>query len=377
MLRRRARRRGWHVGILAAIMTAAFAGAAVGGGDVRAVFSMTNEPEGNRLAVFPLDPQGLSLAAPYFVATGGKGTGAGLENQGALALSDDGRFLFVVNAGSDTISVFDVSQGSVARLQVVGSQGVQPISLATHGNLLYVLNAGGSAGFIDTIAGFKISAHGRLRPIPRSERLLSGNDTGPAQIGFNPDGTVLMVTEKNTARITTFTVDAHGHPSEPDFQDAVGMEPFGFAFTRDGFVLNAEAFFAADNASAVSSYAVDDSGAFQVISASVGTQQTAACWVAITQSGAFAYTTNNGSNTVSGYAIDGGGAITLLDADGVSAPTGDQPTDLTTLGDSALFILNSTYGSVGVYAIDVDGGLELLQIVDGLPLTQPSGLVVR
>ena len=33
--------------------------------------------------------------------------------------------------------------------------------------------------------------------------------------------------------------------------------------------------------------------------------------------------------------------------------------------------------TVGVYALDDAGTLDLLQTVDGLPLTKPSGLVVR
>ena len=41
-------------------------------------------------------------------ATGGLGTGAGLGSQGALAFSDNGRWLFAVNAGSNDISAFAV-----------------------------------------------------------------------------------------------------------------------------------------------------------------------------------------------------------------------------------------------------------------------------
>ena len=381
MMREVAPLRSWKVAIAAFILSSIFAGVSAGHSDgsrdLHAVFTLTNEADGNRLAVFVRDQAGESLAQPYFVPTGGDGTGAGLGNQGALALSDDGRFLFAVNPGSDTITVFDVSQGGVERLQVLGSGGEQPISIATHGNLLFVLNAGGAVGFVDNIAGFTIGARGRLHPIPRSERLLSADNTGPAQIGFTSEGTVLVVTEKDTNLITTFTVDAQGNPSAPSSHASAGIGPFGFAFTADGFLLTSEAFGGADNASAVSSYTVDNNGTISVVSLSVGTQQTAACWLAVTGNGSFAFTTNTGSATVSGYAIDGSGTLALLNADGVSATTAAAPTDLTILGTSALFVLSSAEGSVGVYAIAESGGLDLLQIVDGLPLTQPSGLVVR
>lgn len=243
--------------------------------------------------------------------------------------------------------------------------------------MLFVLNAGGAVGFADSIAGFTIGDRGRLRSIPRSERLLSADNTGPAQIGFNPAGNVLVVTEKNTNLITTFTVDAQGIPSDPNSQAAAGIEPFGFAFTPDGVLLTSEAFGGPPNLSAVSSYTVDDTGAITVISPSVSTQQIAACWLAITQNGAFAFTANTAGASLSGLAIDGGGAVSLLDADGFTAETGNTPIDLAILGDSALFVLNNSDGSVGVYAIDAGGALELLQTVAGLPLTNPSGLVVR
>jgi 6-phosphogluconolactonase (cycloisomerase 2 family) len=360
---------------LAAIVTGIFAGAAVGG-DLRAVFAMTNEADGNRLAVFERDQEGQSLTQPYFIPTGGTGTGAGLGNQGALALSDDGRFLFAVNPGSDTITVFDVSHGGVERVQVIESQGAKPISVATHGNLLFVLNAGGSVGFVDSIAGFTIGARGRLHAIPQSERPLSADNTGPAQIGFNPAGNVLVVTEKNTNMITTFTVDAQGNPSDPYPQDSAGVEPFGFGFTPAGVLVTSEAFGGPPNLSAASSYTVDDSGALTVLNASVGTQQLAACWVAITQDGTFAFTTNTASSTVSAFALDASGNLTLLDADGVTAQTGETPVDITILGNHALFVLNTNAGSVGVYAIADGGALEPLQTVDGLPLMS-NGLVVR
>jgi 6-phosphogluconolactonase (cycloisomerase 2 family) len=316
-------------------------------------------------------------AQPYFVSTGGAGTGDGLGNQGALALSDDGTFLYAVNPGSDTITVFDLSQGAPRSVQVIGSQGKRPISLTTHGNRLFVLNAGGAVGGADSIAGFAIGAKGKLHPIPKSTRGLSADNTGPAQIGFNRHGNVLVVTEKSTNLLTSFTVNSHGIPSAPGFQASAGDTPFGFAFSPDGFLVVSEAFGGTPNASAASSYSVGDAGTLTVISPSVGTLETAACWIAITQNGAYAYTANTGSDTVSGYALGAGGELTLLDADGIAAETGPAPTDLAILGNRALFVLNSSDATLGVYAIDQGGGLEPLQLVGGLPRTGPTGLVVR
>ena len=46
-----------------------------------------------------------SLTAAGSFATGGTGTGGGLGNQGAVVLSDNGRFVFAVNAGHTDRSV--------------------------------------------------------------------------------------------------------------------------------------------------------------------------------------------------------------------------------------------------------------------------------
>lgn len=69
------------------------------------LFMNTNGVSGNEIQVYDrLDegPVGLLFSVP----TGGVGTGAGLASQGAVALSEDGRCLSVVNAGSNTLTTF-------------------------------------------------------------------------------------------------------------------------------------------------------------------------------------------------------------------------------------------------------------------------------
>ena len=168
---------------------------------------------------------------------------------------------------------------------------------------------------------------------------MSGAATDPAQIGFTPDGSVLVVTEKATNKIVTFAVDRHGVPSDARAQDSAGPTPFGFAFGKRDQLFVSEAFGGAENASATSSYDIDRNGVLTAISPSVGTNQTAACWVVVTPNGRFAYVTNTGSGSISGYSIDFDGMIELLDADGRTAVTGDgsAPIDLA-LTDSGRFL---------------------------------------
>jgi hypothetical protein len=79
-----------------------------------AVFTLTNDAQANAVIAFNRSGRG-TLSHPRSFATGGRGTGAGLGSQGAIALSRNGRWLFAVNAGSNDVSVFSV-RGTELRL---------------------------------------------------------------------------------------------------------------------------------------------------------------------------------------------------------------------------------------------------------------------
>jgi 6-phosphogluconolactonase len=325
-----------------------------------AVYTSTNAATGNAVLAFDRGPGGSLTPAGSF-PTGGAGTGGGLGNQGAVILDDDRDQLFVVNAGSDQITSFAVGRHGLRRLDLESSSGDQPVSLTVHGNLLYVLNAGS-----DQIAGFRIAHRGDLRPLPGSVRSLSGTGTGPAQVEFSPDGGLLVVTEKATNRIDTFRIGFDGRPGELISQPSAGETPFGFAFDSNGHLIVSEAFGGAPNASVLSSYDVARSGAISAISPLVRTEQTAACWVVVTDNGRFAYTTNTGSGSISIYGIDRDGSIALLESVGADTGADSAPTDLAMSGRQ-LFVLNSGSRTVGAYRVGGDGSLIPVDTVGGLP----------
>ena len=95
---------------------------------------------------------------------------AGLASQGALALSrgGDNGFLFAINAGSDSISVFRWNGDQLQLTDDVASGGVRPVSVTVDQDIVYVLNAGGEGA----ITGFRVSQKGKLTPIVRSTRSL-------------------------------------------------------------------------------------------------------------------------------------------------------------------------------------------------------------
>lgn len=328
-----------------------------------AVYVMTNATTGNEILVFDRSARG-ELSPATAVATGGDGTGGGLGNQASLILTSDHRRLYAVNAGSDDISAFEVDRKG---LQLIGapvsSGGDQPISLTVHGDLLYVLNAGGGGN----ISGFRIGTDGGLTPIPGSTRPLGG--AGPAQIQFSPDGRVLVVTEKATNTIGTYTVGADGVASGPNTQPSAGNTPFGFNFNQRGDLVVSEAFGGAPGASTASSYRLDGSGVLSLISGPVATSQSAACWIAISEDGKHAYTTNTGSGTISSLAIGAGGSLTLVDAVAGVTGMGSLPQDAAfTPGGRFLYVRNAG-GNVGAFRVEKNG--ELAHIGDFGPL--PAG----
>lgn len=337
-----------------------------------AVFTSTNDAGGNNVVAFARDGRGNLKHIGNF-PTGGTGTGSGLGNQGGVVLDQEGRYLFVVNAGSDSISVFRVLHQGLVLRDLEPSGGSRPISLTVYGDLVYVLNAGGAG----SITGFELSRHGTLSPLADSTRPLGGNGTGPAQIGFSPNGRLLVVTEKATNTIVTYLVDDDGLPGEPVVTASAGVTPFGFSFGNRGRLLVSEATGGAMGASTVSSYDLLSDGSLVPITAALPTAQSAACWLVTTRRGRLAYITNTGSNTVTGLRIARDGSLSLLDEDGSTAATGATPIDAAvTRNGQFLYVLDSGDGSLSAFRVRFDGALDPLPGMGGLP-AGTNGLAVK
>jgi len=327
------------------------------------VFTSTNAVAGNELLVYAA-PRNGALTLEARLATQGQGTGTGLGNQGAVTLSGNGRFVFVVNALSNSVSTFAVRRNGLELRSTADSGGQRPISVTEHDGVVYVLNAEGAGN----VTGFRNVA-GTLQPLSGSTQPLSAaSGTGSAQVGFGPDGDVLLVTEKATNKLTSYRVRRDGRIDAPVVTASAGVTPFGFAFDRRGNALVSEAFGGAANASAVSSYGFADWGAAKpmVISASVATTQTAACWVVVTPNGRYAYVTNTASGTISSYKVQKSGQLAL--AQGIAATSGAGPIDAAIAADGrGLFVLNAGSNSITSFAIDRDGSLTAAGSVTGLP----------
>jgi 6-phosphogluconolactonase (cycloisomerase 2 family) len=250
-------------------------------------------------------------------------------------------------------------------VDVVDSGGVRPISLTVYDDLLYVLNEGGTPN----ITGFTIGDDGTLTPLANSTQpLIGGTGADPAQVSFNIDGTLLVVTEKLGNRLDTYTIDANGLPSAPINNASSGMTPFGFSFNDNDFLVVSEAFGAVPGQGAASSYSSDPAGLLSVITGSLHNNQTASCWVVIPNNGTRAIVSNTGSGTISTYNIDGNGMLTLANAVAADLGPKSAPRDMAlSVNGQTLFVQIDGGQSVAVFHIENNGTLTLVDTVGGLP----------
>ena len=343
---------------------------------VGAVYTMDNSALGNSVHVYHrLGNKRLVFGEA--VSTGGTGTGQPLGNQGAIQIDPSESFLYVVNAGSHSVSVFAITEDSLELRQTIASEGHRPLSLAVTQGRLYVLNAGGSVGASDSVAGFQIDASGLLTPIEDSVATLSTAVTRPAQIGVSSDGTSLVVTERETHMVSIFEIDAAGRPMNLQAHDSEGLTPFGFEFGVRGALVIAEGVLGNTNASSVSSYALQSSSSLTVLTSSAPTFQTAACWLVLSPDKKMAFTTNPGSDSISRFSLNFDGELTLERHWRKLLKRGDRPLDIAVTKDSrALYVLLS--GSDKLAMIPIHASRKRVRVAQRLSVpTGANGLAVR
>ena len=331
-----------------------------------AVFVMSNAADRNEVIAFARATDG-SLQETHRFPTGGRGSGGNhdpLESQGSLTLSQDHSLLFAVNAGSGEVSVFRVHGSTLVLSDKVLSEGSEPNAIAQHGNLVYVVNTGGSSN----VAGFLLEGD-HLRYIKNSLTFLSTNTSGAASISLSPDGQFLAVTERLTNNIDVFRVLADGKLSPIVTSPSAGPGVFSVSFAPKGVAIVSETGPAnVTNGSAVSSYEILPNGTLSAINTSVPTLGAANCWNAVTPDGRFVYVSNAGSSTISGFAISATGVLSALPGTVVGEnPNGAGNLDIAVSADGQfLYTLNSSNGTIGIFAVQKDGTLSSVGSATGI-----------
>ena len=350
---------------LSAVALPAVAGAdpappipAFGQGGDQAVFVQTDNTAGNQIVAYHRNVNG-TLAPAGTYATGGLGgvlNGSAVDHlasQGSLTYDAFHNLLYAVNAGSNTVSVFSVYGDQLSLHQVINSGGQFPVSVAVHGNNVYVLNA-----LSANVQGF-VSFFGRLFPLPDSNRSLGitvPSNTNqftntPGQVAVSPNGTELIVTTKlNNDDIDVFHIGFFGtlSPSPVVTPDPGG--PFGVTFDAAGHLVVANT---ASNS--LTTYVLEPNGTAAAID-TVLDGQAATCWVAGAQGSFFA--SNAGSGDVSHFQEQPfSGALALA---------GETPTDAGTVDASAspdqqfLYVQTGANGIVDEFHVGLGGSLTAI-----------------
>ncbi|KAI9800974.1 MAG: hypothetical protein M1826_005205 [Phylliscum demangeonii] len=200
------------------------------------IYIMSNEVASNAVVAFKINDDG-TLSDGSVTATGGKGGNEfnsranspavpdPLASQGSISIV--GRHLLAVNAGSNTVTLFEIDAGDATKLVMVGKPantlGDFPVSVAVSERLQQA-NTGVKAG----IACFQITDRGLVALESQLERVVNLQQSTPPLLFntaishtlFNEDSTALITTVrsdgKHTGQISVYPVLANGRVSTHD-----------------------------------------------------------------------------------------------------------------------------------------------------------------
>jgi 6-phosphogluconolactonase (cycloisomerase 2 family) len=367
-----------------------------------AVFTQTNTVP-NRVLAFNRGADG-QLTQVQDIPTGGNGRPAGnppafsgfpvLDSMGSVNLGDDGdnkSCLFVVNAGSDSVSSFRVRPDGLQLADQKPSGGSRPASLTstTRGpskQVLYVLNSDNQSA---SIRGFYVSASCDLSQIPGSDRALPSQTSVPATVRFDEQGRFLAVSERyapgpapaGDGDVVVYPVDSKGLTGAQVVNNtAPDRTPYGLDYNHQGIlsVTNEHVDAPPFPNSTVTTYRQLDDGTL----ARLDTEPSpgAACWNLFTSNGKFLFVTNPagklapfpppGSANVLAFTVDRDGQMTRVDQENTPFEAIDNALSH---DDKYLYVLSGnvvtpgTVSAITSFAIDKKSG-DLTQIDE-----DPSG----
>lgn len=358
--------------LFGASATAANAATRDDGSTTGAVFVQTDALAGNTVVAYDRLADGtLRQAGTY--ATGGDGlqlTGSvadHLASQSSLARM--GATLFAVNGGSDTLTSFAIVGDHLVRRQIVGTRGDAPVSIATHDNRVFVLNArdGGSIQGYLNLGGYLIAVPSWHRALGLDPNAAPEFTHTPAQIAFTPDGTKLVISTKgNTSSFDVFAATPAGLSAAPVVTPVPGAVPFGFQFDAAGHLVASEA-----GTNSVATFAVGADGRLTAL-ATVATGQAATCWIVV--DGSYVYASNAGSGTLSGYRIGADGSLTSVGVTSTHAGTVDAAVSA---DGGSLYVQTGVAGMVDEFHVGSDGSLSAIGSVLVPDAAGGEGIVAR
>ena len=315
-------------------------------------FAYAANSQANNVTAFRLGTDGALLRGESTTAT--PNPAAVGTTPRALAISQDSRFLYVANSGSDSVTVFSIGTAGLltpvpattGNPNPVAAGGSAPIALATAspGRFLYVANRASN-----TVTAFQIETSGLLTQVPPAgpgTNPISVSGTGLTALAMSPNGQFLYTTNGTSNTVTVFQVVTSGlltlvppTGSNPNPASTRGTTPNGIAVASNGahlYIVNGEG--------NVSAFAIASNGLLTLVPAS-GTAPNPApaganpAAVTISEDGQFLYVTNRGGSvgSVSAYTIvsESGTLVPLTPLLGNPFPAGTSPSAIATMNQAS------------------------------------------
>ncbi len=393
----------------------------------RVVYVQTNDIAANKNAVmaFAQGADGSLTALPGSpFLTGGTGVGNPAQALGPddtdqeVLLSADGLHLFAVNAGSNTIAVFDVNaDGSLTAVagSPFASGGIDPVSVGVAGNFLYVVNqdedpaqdaAAGTAGYfaLPLAANGSLGAVASTQPAGKSPQVALTTPNG--KLLFGVDFMAPLANAQGPIRAFSLAADgtmtaAPGTPLAIPVVDG-GSPPgtplaLGLALHPTQSIL----YVAYVLREQIGVYTYDPTSGAPTYAATASVSGPAPCWIRANRDGSRLYVTTTGDDGVS--VLDTSNPLApvekqhlvlkdtgpLFDAGGSAAPTSQSYEESVSPDGKYLFVLSQrlttdptvSQGNVlHVLSIASDG--TLTETVADVPFdvavgVRPQGVAVR
>ena len=315
--------------LLAVGVMAGIAGC-LGCGNIANHYVYATIPVANQIAAFREDPNSGVLTqlagSPYPVGDGAH----------SIVIHPSGKFLYVANPGEgangeDDISLFEINTSNGGLIEAfprtpLGSTATVPdlLVMDPSGNYLYVMNVGSN-----NISVFSISPTGTSCPAvgttatnsnPGCLTQVAGSPFNigvlPLNMQITPSGSFLYVTlasgpncvGQNSGGIAAFSVSS-GQLTLVDITCSDGINPFGLAIDPSGSYLYA----ANTSSNSIAIFSIGSTGVLTEVSGSpINDGYSSPIWMTFDPSGSYLYVANEGSSNITAFSITSTGLPAAL-----------------------------------------------------------------
>jgi DNA-binding beta-propeller fold protein YncE len=287
-----------------------------------------------------------------------------------LAISPNGKYVFVVNKTAGTVSSFAIGAGgalSPVECRKNCTPGKRPLGVATSpsGKYVYVAASGG-----ESIATFSVDPHGALTEVACSPKKSCETPEGePAGVAVTPNGQFLYASADMSKRGTpvagavfAFSIGSEGTLTPVkcaacEKGSETGVGPKGITIAPSGQYL----YVANRGSDTVSAFEVGPTGALSPIACTESNCDTGTAPEGATVSpyGEFLYVSNTESESISAFAIGGGGALTPIACTADACGAGAGPAGIVSSPNGEfLYTASSGAGTISPFFIGLEGELE-------------------